>query len=119
MIVTSRCSIDAGDLGRLPGKEGATLGFGNMKREAVIGDDGVLGFTEEYTDAPFIKVTLVDSVQSDKDKLVKFVGENVLLSTNNGQQYTLTNAWVGNVLELNIKDGKMDVEFYGFELIPQ
>jgi hypothetical protein len=119
MIITSRAFVDAGSLGRLPTKEGANIGFGNMKKEAVMGDEGVLGHTEEFTSAPFLKVTLVDTVQSDKNKLINFVSQNVLLTTNNGQQFTLTDAWVGNELELNIKEGKMDVEFYGTELIPQ
>jgi hypothetical protein len=119
MIITSRAFVDAGNLGRLPVKEGATLNFGNLKKEAVMGDEGVLGHTEVFEGAPFIKVTLADSVASDKEKLIKFVSQNVLLTTNNGQQFTLTDAWVGNVLELNVKEGSMDVEFFGTELIPQ
>ena len=116
-VVTSRAFVDAGSLGRLPVKEGATINFGNLKKEAVVGDEGVLGYTEVFDGAPFIKVTLVDTVQNDKTKLMRFVSENVLLTTNNGQQFSLSDAWVGNVLELNVKDGTLDVEFFGTELI--
>lgn len=119
MIITSRAFVDAGDLGRLPIKEGATINFGNLKKEPVMGDEGVLGHTEVFEGAPFIKVTLVDSVANDKTKLTKFVSQNILLTTNNGQQFTLTDAWVGNVLELNVKEGSLDVEFFGIELIEQ
>ena len=118
-VITSRCFIDAGSLGRLPGKEGATIAFGNLQKDAVMGDEGVLGHTEKFEAPPSIKVTLVDTVENDKAKLIKFAGENVLLTTNSGQSYTLTDAWVGNSLELNVQEGSLDVEFYGSELIPQ
>ena len=118
-VITSRGFLDAGDVGRLPTKEGGTVNFGNLKREPVMGDEGVLGHTEEYESAPFIKVTLVDSTALDKEKLQNFVSQNILYSTNNGQQFTLTDAWVGNPLELNVKEGQMDIEFYGTKLIPQ
>lgn len=118
-VITSRATINAGSLGILPIKEGATINFGNLKKEPVMGDSGVLGHTEEYESAPFIKCTIVDSVESDKAALTKFVSQNVLLTTNNGQNFTLTDAWVGNVLELNVKEGSLEVEFYGTELIAQ
>ena len=117
MQITSRGFIDIQGLGRLPTKEGATIKFGNLKKEAVLGDEGVLGHTEEYSDAPMITCTLVDSTALDKDKLKQFTGGTVVLATNNGQQFSLTNAWVSNPLELNIKDGTLDIEFTGFELI--
>lgn len=50
--ITSRAVLNAGSLGRLPLKEGAEIGFGNLKRETVMGDDGPLGFTEEFSEAP-------------------------------------------------------------------
>jgi len=119
MIITSRGFLDAGNAGRLPTKEGGTVNFGNMKREAVMGDEGVLGHTETFDSAPFIKVTLADSTALDKEKLKNFSAQTLLYSTNNGQQFTLTDAWVGNTLELNVKDGTLEVEFYGTELISQ
>ncbi|ELW1732433.1 phage tail tube protein, partial [Vibrio fluvialis] len=57
--ITSRAVLNAGSLGRLPIKEGAEIGFGNLKREAVMGDDGVLGHSEVYDGAPYIKATIV------------------------------------------------------------
>jgi hypothetical protein len=116
-IITSRGFLDAGNVGRLPTKEGGTVNFGNLKREAVMGDDGVLGHTETFEGAPFIKVTLADSTALDKEALENFVGQTILYSTNNGQKFSLADAWVGNVLELNVKEGTLDVEFYGTKLI--
>lgn len=117
-IITSSSTIDAGSLGRLPTKEGAKLGFGGKKREAVMGDEGVLGYTEQITGAPYIKCTLADSTETDKQALLNFAGQTVVLMTNNGQKYSLENAFVGNAdaLELNTKDGTLEVEFYGTKL---
>lgn len=117
-LVTSGSTLDAGSLGRLPTKEGAKLGFGGNKREAVIGDNGVLGYTEMQTAAPYIKCTLVDTTENDKAALLDFVDQTVVLITNNGQKYSLENAWLGNgdTLELSTKDGTMEVEFFGAKL---
>lgn len=116
-IVTSRGFIDAGSLGRLPTKEGATVNMGNLKRTPVLGDEGPLGYTEEWEAAPSMKVTLVDTTEVDKKKIAKLAGETIVLTTNNGQQFTLTNAYTSNVLELNVKDGTLEVEFFGSEML--
>jgi len=117
MIITSRGWLDAGSLGRLPTEKGGQIGFGNMKRDAVIGGEGVIGFTEELEGAPYIKVTIIDSTEVDKQKLKNFMGETLVYNTNNGQQFVLTGAWVGNAIELNVDDGKIAIEFYGTELV--
>lgn len=117
-VITSRATINAGGLGILETKPGATYHMGNVKREPVMGDNGVLGYTEKHETAPNIKCTLVDTAKTDKEALSKFVDETIVLETNNGQKITLTSAWVGNELEINTEDGTLPVEFYGTELIP-
>lgn len=118
-VITSRATIHAGSLGILGAKPGATFHKGNAKRDPVMGDNGVLGYTEKFETAPNIKCTLLDTVETDITALEKFVDETVLLETNSGKKYTLTGAWVGNELEVNTEDGTLPVEFYGTELIPQ
>lgn len=117
MIITSRGFIDAGSVGRLPTKEGATLSFGGKSRQAVMGDEGFLGHSESLETPAGIKVTLADSTAVDKKKLQEFVDQTIVYTTNNGQQFSLTNAFVVNNLELNVKDGTLEVEFQGSELI--
>ena len=77
-----------------------------------------MGYTEQVTGAPYIKCTLADSNETDKQALLNFAGQTVVLMTNNGQKYSLENAFVGNgdALELNTKDGTLEVEFYGTKL---
>ncbi|MEC4728998.1 phage tail tube protein [Shewanella sp. D64] len=116
---TSRGFLDAGSLGRLPTKEGGTVSFGGVTRTPVMGDAGVLGFSEEFAMAPSIKVTIMHAGTTDEDAIRNFVGENLTLNLNSGKSYTLMNAWVSEPLELAIKDGQLDVMFVGTELIPQ
>ncbi|MEI6896270.1 MAG: phage tail tube protein [Psychromonas sp.] len=117
--ITSLGFLDAGSLGRLPTKEGATLNFGGVKREAVLGDAGVLGHSEAYDSAPSISVTIVHANATDETAIRNFTGENLTLNTNSGKSYTLMNAWVSEPLELSIKDGQLEIKFLGTELIAQ
>ncbi len=116
--ITGRGFLDAGSLGRLPTKEGATINLGHFKREAVVGDDGVLGYSEKFDGAPFIKATIIHAKTTDETALQNFVGENVTLVTDTGKSYTLKDAWVSEPLELSVKDGQLEVTFVGTELIP-
>lgn len=118
-VITSRGYLDAGSLGRLPTKEGATINFGNLKREAVIGDEGVLGHSEAFDGAPFIKVTIAHAKTTDEDAIKNFAGENLTYQTNSGKSYTLVDAWSSEVMELSVKDGQLEVTFLSTELIPQ
>ncbi|MFA0155400.1 phage tail tube protein [Vibrio sp. 10N.261.46.A3] len=115
--ITSRGVLNAGSLGRLPIKEGAEVGFGNLKREPVMGDDGVLGYTEVYSDAPSIKATIIHAKDTDEDALKDFTGEDIIFETNTGKTYTLRDAWVVEPLSLNVKDGQLEILFNGLELI--
>ncbi len=72
--ITSRVILNAGSLGRLPTKEGGTLHFGGIKREPVIGDDGVLGFTERYESALGIKVMIAHAAATDEKSHSRFCG---------------------------------------------
>lgn len=118
-VITSRAVLNAGSLGRLPIKEGAEIGFGNLKREAVMGDDGVLGHTEVYEGAPYIKCTIVHAKTTDEDAIKAFVDESITIETNSGKTYTLTDAWTVDPLTLNVKDGQLEVLFNGYDMIPQ
>ena len=117
--ITSRGFLDAGSLGRLPTKEGGTVSFGGIKREAVFGDSGVLGYQEMFDTAPSIKVTIAHTATTDETAIRNFVGENLTLNLNSGKSYTLMGAWTSEPLELSIKDGQLEVTFVGTELIEQ
>lgn len=117
--ITSLAVLNAGTLGRLPLKEGAEVGMGNVKREPVMGDDGVLGYSEQHSDAPFIKCTIIHTKDTDEKKIADFVAEDITLETNTGRNYILKGAWTADPLSIAIKDGQLEVLFNGDELIPQ
>ncbi len=117
--ITSLSFVEAGSLGRLPTKEGAVLNYGNKKREPVMGDNGVLGYSEEYETAPSVKVTIIHAKNTDEDALKDFTDETLTVFTNTDRAYTLKDAWVADPLELTIKDGQLEVLFCGTDLIPQ
>jgi hypothetical protein len=116
-IITSRGTIDVPSMGRLPTQKGITYNYGNPKREAVMGDSGLLGYTEEYTDAPSIKCKLSDTSALNKKLLKEIVDETVTLQVNNGQAFTLNNAFMGDVVEVDTSSGDIEVTFFGSELI--
>ena len=117
MIISSRGTLDVPSLGRLPTQHGITVGFGGVERKAVMGDNGLLGNTEESTEAPMIKCKLSDTKSLDKSKLQNVVDETITLQLNNNQAYTLTHAFISNPLELDTSSGDVEVEFRGAELI--
>lgn len=117
--ITSRAVINAGSLGRLPIKEGAEIGFGNLKREAQVGDDGVLGYSETYEEAPSIKCTIIHAKDTDEATIAAFVDETITIETDSGKVYTLKEAWTVDPLKLNTKDGQLEVLFNGVEMIQQ
>ncbi|MEL7290415.1 MAG: phage tail tube protein [Pseudomonadota bacterium] len=117
--ITSRGLLDAGSLGRLPTKSGATLKMGNPTREPQMGDEGVIGYTEEYDNAPGLTVTIAHVESTDEANLKDFAGENLTYHLNSGKVYTLVNAWVINSLELAVNDGELEVQFGCDEVIPQ
>ncbi len=117
--ITSRAVLNAGKLGRLPIKEGAEFGMGNLKRETVLGDDGVLGYSEQYSDAPYIKCTIIHAKDTDEKAIADFVDEDITLETNTGRAYILKGAWTVDPLTIAVKDGQLEVLFNGDELIPQ
>lgn len=117
MIISSRGTVDVPSLGRLPTMSGTTIGFGGVERKAVMGDNGLLGNTEEYAEPAMIKTKLTDTKALDKTKLQNIVDETITIQFNNGQAYTLTHAFISNPLELDLSSGEIEAEFFGAELI--
>lgn len=117
MIISSRGTIDVPSIGRLPTQHGITVNFGNVTRNPVMGDSGLLGHSEEFTEPAMIKAKLSDTKALDKAKLAKVVDETITLMLNNNQTYTLTQAFLANPLELDTSTGDIEVEFRGAELL--
>jgi hypothetical protein len=117
MIITSRCTIDVPSLGRLPTDKEVTISYGNPKREAVMGSNGFLGHSEEFTDPPSISCKLRDTSALDKQKLQGVVNETVTIIANNGQTWALNQAFMSEVIEIDASSGEIEIKFMGKELI--
>lgn len=93
---------------RLRSKEGATLKFGGVEREDVLGDAGVLGFAEKII-APEVECTLAHNAAFSLKTFMDITDEGLHFATDTGKTYSLTNAWCKGALELS--KGEVKVRF--------
>lgn len=91
-------------------KEGASLKFGGVSREVVVGDGGVAGYQEKL-EAPQVDCTIIHSpdislkdIQGIKDATISF-------DTDNGRSFVISDAFSGPAPELS-RDG-IKASFFG------
>lgn len=95
---------------RLRSKEGAKLKFGGVEREAVMGDTGVLGYSEK-TSAPEVECTIAHMADTSLKELTDFADGSVQFETDTGKVFQLSGAWCAGGLELD--KGEVKVKFQG------
>lgn len=105
--LTGRATITAGGR-RLPSKEGAKLGLGNVKRSAEMGDAGVLGYKEAPT-VPYVECTVEHSRDMSVQEFANMVDVTVSFDTDSGRSFVLRNAWQAN--ELVMDKGQISLRF--------
>lgn len=93
-------------------KEGASLKFGGVSREAVVGDGGVAGFQEKL-EAPEVDCTIIATGEVSLVEIQNIKDATVSFDTDTGRSYVIANAFNGPVPELS-KDG-IKAKFYGIE----
>lgn len=77
----------------LRSQNGAKLNPGGVARTAVVGDNGVHGYTEK-TAAPSVECTVSHAKDTDVTELGKITGATVTFETDDGVTYVLRDAWV-------------------------
>lgn len=87
-----------------------TYNLGNPVRSAVIGSDGVHGFTEEAQPA-FIEGKITDRGSLDVANLQKTENATVVLVLANGKHVMLSNAWYAGEGSITTGEGEIDVRF--------
>lgn len=95
---------------RLPSKEGAKLGLGNLERKAVVGDAGVLGYQETPT-VPYVECVIQHSATVSLKDFANMVDVTVVFDTDSGKSFVLRNAWCAKSLELD--KGDVSLRFEG------
>lgn len=105
---TGRAFISAAGQ-RLASLPGAELDIGAYERKAVLGDAGVLGYTETPT-VPSVDCT----IQHDADTLLQEFGDmvdvNVSFDTDSGKSYVLRNAWRAGTVKMSKGEVKLRFE---------
>jgi hypothetical protein len=89
-----------------------TYNIGAPKRSAVVGSDGVHGFTEE-PQVPFIEGKITDRPDFDYKAFVMGTGVLATLELANGKTFFLRDAWYAAEGTANTKEGEIDVRYEG------
>lgn len=95
---------------RIDSKEGASLKYGGVEREAVIADRGVVGPMEKLT-APEIKCTIVHTKDVSLKEIQDVVDANISFDTDTGRSFSMIGGFFANGLELS--KGELQVTFMG------
>lgn len=93
-------------------KEGASLSFGGIAREPVVGDGGVAG-NQDKIEAPKVDCTIIHTPEISLQEIQNIKDATISFDTDNGKSFVISNAFNGPVPELS-RDG-VKVTFYGTE----
>lgn len=99
--------------GELQDAKGAfTYNPGRPKREAIVGADGIHGYTE--TPQPgYIEGAITDRGSLNLSTLVTLEGATVTLELANGKVFVLRDAWYAGDGEVSTEQGEIQVRFEG------
>lgn len=92
-IRTGKCFVDAPGFGRFNSKPGATMSVGGVTRESVESDVTAGDFTEKLVEGT-VELTVIHDSNLDLVALGQIVDANISFSTDTGQSYLFSNAYV-------------------------
>jgi len=99
---------------QLQAKGAFTYNLGVPEREAVVGSDGVHGFSE-MPRVPFIEGAITDSDELDLATLLRTRDSTVTIELANGKTVVLREAWFAGESSPNTETGEIPVRFEGIE----
>lgn len=109
--VTGRVFITVGGK-RIASKEGATLKYGGIEREAVVADSGVVGPMDKIV-PPEIECVIPHTKDVSLKQIQAIVDETISFDTDTGSSFVMRNSFFANGLELS--KGELKVKFQGIE----
>lgn len=115
MSIAKKLYFDIPGLGRVYGLPGSTFDPGGQKRDPVISDGGVEGYTEEPM-APSIQFKLANRADLDLDVLRNLKDVNVSIQDDNGKSWMIRNAWTAEPPK--VSGGEIDMQMIGVEAVP-
>ncbi|MEZ6004718.1 MAG: phage tail tube protein [Planctomycetota bacterium] len=97
-----------GEVMRISGD--VTYNTGTVKREAIVGGTGVLGF-KEMNQVPFVEFKVIDGRDFDLTKLVEVTDATVIVELKSGKTIILTNAWFAGEAQGSSESGEISGRF--------
>lgn len=113
-LVAKKLFFDIPAIGRVNAKDG-TFNTGGSKRESVMADSGIVGYTEE-PQAPTLSFKMPNTAGVDIDVLKDLTDINVNITDDNGKSWIMSGAWVDEPPELS--GGEYDVKMTGLRADP-
>lgn len=89
-----------------------TYNLGRVKREAVVGSDGVHGF-KEMPQVPFMEGAVTDGRSLVMDDLLDFTDGTCTLHLRNGKVIELRDAWFAGEGTVDTEESEIAVRFEG------
>lgn len=99
---------------RIRSKEGASLDYGGIKRDAVMSDAGVDGFNEAFQ-APKVECAVNHTPDVSLAEFAAFKDGTVLFETDTGSVYTVTGAFLTDPPKMS--KGEVTLSFSGVECL--
>lgn len=97
---------------RLKAKGSFTCNPGKSKREAVMGPDGVHGYSE-MPQVPFLEGAITADRDTDIEALLDITDETATVELANGQTFVLSHAWHAGEGSLTTEEGELGIRFEG------
>lgn len=91
--VAKKLYFDIPNIGRVNSLAGATFNPGGQKRDAIMADTGVAGYTEEPV-AASCEFKIVNTTDINQDLLRNLVDVNVTVQDDNGKVWVINGAWM-------------------------
>ncbi len=91
------------------------VGFNQIKREGIAGQDGVHGY-KEMPQVPSLEGDVSTTDDLSVEDLVGITGATVTLEHANGKVYVLREAWTANAYDIDTEEGSIKVRFEGLSI---
>lgn len=98
--VAKKLYFDIPGVGRVNSLPGSTFDPGGEKRDPVIADTGVVGYTEEPV-APSCEFKIANTSDIDQSTLRDLVNVNVTVQDDNGSSWIISSAWMAEPPQLS------------------
>lgn len=113
--VAKKLFFDIPGIGRVNALPGATFDLGGEKRDSVIGDAGVVGYTEEPM-PPSVQCKLANTADVSIETLKDLTDVNINIQDDNGKSWVMRESWT--VEPPKLSGGEIDLQMAGIETVP-